>query len=100
MRTPPHRPTANARRRMLACQILAGVILDGIEDDTLVLGLTIATVNPAGEYGQHSAGLREPGVKRIVVPDQVQADLADLVDRCIDLADVEAIVPDSPGWLP
>ena len=90
----------NDRRRRLACQVLLSAILgDGIEPDTFVLGVTVTTVNPAGEYVQHSCGLRDGGVRRMLVPVTLRGELDALVDKLVDLSDLPD-VPGSPGMLP
>lgn len=91
--------TDNGRRRWLCLHILGAAILDGIDDDTQIIGVTITTVNPAGEIVQHSGGLREPRIRRHLIPPDIAGDLDELVGRLVDLDDLPP-APDSPGWLP
>ena len=100
MPMPPSLPrTENGRRRWLALHVLAATILDGIDDDTLLVGVTLTTTTQTGEQVQHAAGLGQAGVTRLLIPEHLRGDLAALADRMVDLADLPD-APDSPGWLP
>jgi hypothetical protein len=100
MPVPVPRPsTVNGRRRLKAIAVLTTAILDGMDDDTLVLGVTVTTTSRTGEYVQHSCGMRSPDVHRMMIPPHLRGELDELAAKLIDLADLPD-VPDSPGWLP